>query len=97
GTYDLSLVVASYCVAAFAAYAALDLGGRIALFDGARERFWLFAGALAMGTGIWAMHFVGMKAFKLPVEISYDLGLTALSWFTAVAVSLLALYVISRS
>ena len=97
GTYDLSLVIASYCVAAFASYAALDLGGRIALFDGARERFWLFAGALAMGTGIWSMHFVGMKAFRLPVEITYDLGLTVLSWVAAICVSLLALYIISRS
>lgn len=97
GTYDFSLVIASYCVAAFASYAALDLGGRIALFEGARERFWLFAGALAMGTGIWAMHFVGMKAFRLPVEITYDLGLSVLSWVAAIAVSLLALYIISRS
>lgn len=97
GTYDLSLVIASYCVAVFASYAALDLGGRIALFDGARERFWLFAGALAMGTGIWSMHFVGMRAFRLPVEITYDLGLTALSWIAAIGVSLLALYIISRS
>ncbi len=97
GTYDLSLVIASYCVAVFASYAALDLGGRIALFDGARERFWLFAGALTMGTGIWSMHFVGMKAFRLPVETTYDLALTALSWIAAVGVSLLALYIISRS
>ena len=97
GTYDPSLVIASYCVATFASYAALDLGGRIALFDGARERFWLFAGALAMGTGIWSMHFVGMKAFRLPVEITYDLGYTVLSWVAAIGVSLLALYIISRS
>jgi len=97
GIYDLTLVIASYCVAAFASYAALDLGGRIAFFDGARERIWLFAGAFAMGTGIWAMHFVGMKAFSLPVKITYDLALTALSWLAAIGVSLLALYIISRS
>ena len=97
GTYDLSLVIASYCVAAIASYAALDLGGRISLFDGARERFWLAAGAPALGTGIWAMHFVGMKAVKLPVVVSYDLGLTVLSWIAAIAVSLLALFIISRN
>ncbi len=64
GIHDLSLLIASGYVAAFASYAALDLGGRIALFNGTRERLWLFAGALTIGTGIWAMHFVGMKAFQ---------------------------------
>ena len=97
GTYDIALVVASYCVAVFASYVALDLGRRIAFFDGSRERFWLAAGALTMGTGVWAMHFVGMQAFELPIRLSYSLGLTALSWGAAVAVSLLALYIISRS
>jgi diguanylate cyclase (GGDEF)-like protein len=97
GTYDLALVFTSYCVAVFASYAALDLGARIAGFEGNHERSWLFAGALAMGTGIWAMHFVGMKSFQLPVALTFDLGLTMLSWVAAVAVSLLALYVVSRS
>jgi diguanylate cyclase (GGDEF)-like protein len=97
GTYDIALVVASYCVAVFASYVALDLGRRIAFFDGSRERFWLGAGALTMGTGVWAMHFVGMQAFELPVRLSYSLGLTGLSWVAAVGVSLLALYAISRT
>ncbi|MDR3418311.1 MAG: MHYT domain-containing protein [Nevskia sp.] len=97
GTYDIALVIASYCVAVFASYAALDLGGRIAMFDGPRERFWLFAGALAMGTGIWSTHFVGMKALNLPVAVTYDLPLTVLSWLAAVGISVLALHTISRS
>jgi NO-binding membrane sensor protein with MHYT domain len=97
GTYDLTLVFASYCVAAAASYAALDLGVRISFFDGKHEMFWLCASALAMGTGIWSMHFVGMEAFTLPVPITYDLWLTLLSWAAAVTVSLLALYIISRS
>ncbi len=97
GIYDPALVLASYCVAVFASYAALDLGARIAIFDGLRERLWLVAGALVMGTGIWAMHFVGMASFSLPVAITFDLALTVLSWVAAVAISLLALYVISRS
>ncbi|MBV8062288.1 MAG: diguanylate cyclase [Nevskia sp.] len=97
GTYDLALVFASYCVAVFASYAALDLGARIAMFDGLRERAWLFAGAVTMGTGIWSMHFVGMRSFSLPVTMSYDLGLTVLSWIAAAGVSLLALYIVSRN
>jgi diguanylate cyclase len=32
-----------------------------------------------MGSGILAMHFVGMAAFTLPIPVSYDLGITVLS------------------
>lgn len=45
-----------------------------------------------MGTGIWSMHFAGMTAFSLPVPISYDLGITFLSW--TAAVSAIALYIV---
>jgi NO-binding membrane sensor protein with MHYT domain/GGDEF domain-containing protein len=92
------LVVVSYCVAVLASYTALDLGGHLASFEAGsnRRRLWLGAGALAMGTGIWSMHFIGMKAFTLPIKVSYDLGLTILSWCAAVWVSLLALYIIGR-
>jgi diguanylate cyclase len=97
GTYDVTLVLASYGVAVASSYAALDLGARIAFFDGKHELFWLGASALAMGSGIWSMHFIGMAAFSLPVALTYDLSLTLLSWTAAVLVSLLALYIISRS
>jgi diguanylate cyclase (GGDEF)-like protein len=97
GIHDLPLLIASCCVAAFASYAALDLGDRIQLFNGTRERLWLFAGALAVGTGIWAVHLVGMQAYSLPAAISYDLALTALSWSTAIGLSWLSLYIISRN
>jgi NO-binding membrane sensor protein with MHYT domain len=30
-------------------------------------------GAMSMGTGIWSMHFIGMLAFKMPIELGYDL------------------------
>jgi len=31
---------------------------------------WLIGGSLTMGTGIWAMHFIGMLAYHLPVLIA---------------------------
>ena len=36
-------------------------------------------GAIAMGGGIWAMHFIGMLAHILPIPVSYDPCITALS------------------
>ncbi|HZR34437.1 MAG TPA: MHYT domain-containing protein [Nevskia sp.] len=96
GTYDLNLVLASWCVAVAASYAAFDLGGRIACFESGPQKLWLPASAVAMGSGIWSAHFIGMQALGAP-GLSFDLSLTLLSWLAAVAASLLAVYVISRS
>ncbi|MDB5978945.1 MAG: hypothetical protein JWR07_5705 [Nevskia sp.] len=96
GTYDLTLVFGSCWVAVMAAYAVFDLGERIALFDAMAERFWLAAGALVIGSGLWTMHFIGMKSMALPAPMNFDLELSLLSWAAAVLVSLLALYLISR-
>jgi PAS domain S-box-containing protein len=49
-----------------------------------------------MGTGIWAMHFTGMQAFKTPMPVTYDVPITLLSMAIAIAVSALALFVVSR-
>jgi len=48
-----------------------------------------------MGTGIWAMHFVGMLAMKMPIALSYNPGITTLSGAIAVLASALALHIIS--
>lgn len=95
GTYDPSLVVLSILIAALASYVAIEFAGRIFARHDQRGR-WLTAGAVAMGSGIWAMHFVGMAAFTLPIPVSYDLGITVGSWLAAVAVSGLALHLVSR-
>lgn len=95
GTYDPVLVALSILIAALASYVAIEFAGR--LFE-RREQWlkWLAAGSLAMGSGIWAMHFVGMAAFSLPIPISYDLWITVFSWVAAVAVSALALFLVGR-
>lgn len=95
GTYNYSLVALSYIVAAIAAYTALDLAGRVRASPGMARRAWLFGGAFSMGTGIWAMHFIGMLAFQLPMEMGYDIPLTIVSMLAAVVVSALALAVIN--
>ena len=49
-----------------------------------------------MGIGIWSMHFVGMLALTLPIEIAYDVGTTLLSMVIAIVVSTFALHIASR-
>ncbi|WP_263411220.1 response regulator [Terriglobus tenax] len=96
GHYDLSLVVVSVFIAILAAGAALDLSGRVSSSRGAVRQVWLSGGAFAMGTGIWAMHYVGMLAFSLPFTVLYDWPTVAVSWLAAVLASSIALFVISR-
>ena len=96
GTYDPYLVALSILVACFASYTALDLGGRVAATRGLARRFWLAAAAVIMGGGIWSMHFVGMLSFVLPIPMSNDIGVTALSLVLAIVVTSGGFFVIRR-
>ena len=96
GTYNPYLVALSILVAAFASYTALDLGGRMAATRGVAPRVWLMAAAIAMGGGIWSMHFVAMLAFKMPIPMSYDIGLTMLSLVVAIFVTGAGFYFLNR-
>lgn len=96
GSYSPSLVVISLCVAILASYTALDLAGRIATAKGRAVYLWMAGGALAMGVGVWSMHFIGMLALRLPFALGFDLGITALSLLIAVLSSGFALWLVSQ-
>lgn len=95
GQYDTILVLLSYFAAALASYAAIDLVHRISL-NRSRQVLWLSLGALAMGSGIWTMHFVGMQAFSLPIELGYEPFRTVVSYFAGLTVAGLGLFAASR-
>ncbi|WOB06004.1 MHYT domain-containing protein [Piscinibacter gummiphilus] len=92
GYYETPLVLLSVLVAILASYTALSLAERVSRTQGRVARWWIAGGAFAMGTGIWAMHFVGMLAFRLPIALGFDLGITLLSWLLPIAVSAVALW-----
>ncbi|HWT97680.1 MAG TPA: MHYT domain-containing protein, partial [Terriglobales bacterium] len=48
---------------------------------------WLWGAALALGGGVWSMHFVAMLALHTPFQVSYDVNLTIVSLLLAVAAS----------
>src|SRR5260221_8986668 len=83
--YDLSLVAASVLIASFASYVTLDLAKRVRDANRSVALTWWVGGSIAMGTGIWSMHFVGMLAFSLPIALGYTGLLTFVSWVAAVA------------
>ena len=89
--YNSWLVGLSICVAMAVSYTALRLAARIAISERPAERLWLAAGSLAMGVGIWSMHFIGMLAFSLPIPLAYDIPTTIVSLTIAVLTSGFAL------
>lgn len=93
--YNLPLVLLSVAIAILASYTSLDLAGRVTATQDHVQRGWLVSGAVAMGTGIWSMHFIGMLAYRLPLAVHYDF-LTVLSILPAITASGLALFLVSR-
>jgi signal transduction histidine kinase/ActR/RegA family two-component response regulator len=96
GYYEIPLVLVSILVAIVASYSALSLAGRVAESKGRAMFAWTVGGAIAMGSGIWAMHFVGMLAFRLPIPIAFDIPITMASLLLPIAASGLALWQVSR-
>jgi PAS domain S-box-containing protein len=95
GTYNYWLVALSFGVAVFTSYTAVALVERVTASQGSVRRAWLIGGAIAMGSGIWCMHTIGMLAFQLPIPVRYHLPTVALSLLAAVLASLVALCVVS--
>jgi len=94
--YAFSLVIISVLISIGASYVALSLADRVraATVAGPR-RFWLISGSVAMGVGIWSMHYLGMLAVRLPVPVFYFWPTVLLSLLLAIAASGVALTVVS--
>src|ERR1700728_2779902 len=95
--YNHWLVALSLAVAILVSYTALRLAGRVAISEGRGARIWLGVGSLAMGIGIWTMHFVGMLAFSLPIPLAYNVPITLASLALAIMTSGFALSITSGS
>ena len=96
-TYNVPLVTLSVLMAIFASFMALELSGRIVHATTTIGKIaWLVPGSVAMGGGVWSMHFIGMLAFSLPCGIYYDPVQTLISMVPGMAASAATLWIISR-
>ncbi len=95
--YNIWGIVTSVLIATFAGYVSLELvkRGREDA-DPISSSVWWACGSLALGTGIWSMHFVGMLALSLPIALGYDKLITFESWIAGVGVSAIALWIARR-
>jgi NO-binding membrane sensor protein with MHYT domain len=80
------LVALSVVVAIQGAYVGLSLAVQVAEAAGVRRRLLLAAAALSLAVAIWAMHFVGMLAVRLPFSVDYLVLPTLLSFLVCVIV-----------
>ncbi|NJN22122.1 MAG: hypothetical protein HC812_14225 [Leptolyngbya sp. RL_3_1] len=79
-----------------ASYTTLNLVGRVTATQGRSQLGWLTSGAVTLGMGIWAMHFIGMLALRLPLAVHYGFRTVLLSILPAVIAAGLALLAMSR-
>lgn len=91
------LVALAYALACIAAVTTLSVIDRVIGSDNLESRHgWGLLGGISMGTGIWSMHFVAMKAFQAPIPIAFDLGVTGLSLLFPIVFCYLGLTLFGR-
>jgi len=95
GIYDPKLVLLSLLVAIFSSWMGLQIAGQARQRNSQRPIF-LLTGSLALGAGVWAMHFVGMLAFNLCTRVGYDPMITVGSSLPSIGASFVALNLIAR-
>jgi two-component system, sensor histidine kinase and response regulator len=85
--YDWPTVLLSLLAAILASWVSLFVASR-------RTMGWpqALAGSIFMGSGIAAMHYIGMEAMRMPAMCHYSGGVVALSIALAIVVSFVALW-----
>ncbi|MBH2016801.1 MAG: PAS domain S-box protein [Burkholderiales bacterium] len=97
GQHDPMLVALSVCLAIFASTMALHAAEQARALTQSRLRsVTLLAGSLALGCGVWGMHFIGMLAYQLCTRVSYDSALTTASVLPSVGASWVALRLLTQ-
>ncbi len=97
GEYDPWLVLLSVGVAVFSSTVGLYAAGQArASTTASMRRVMRLAGSVSLAGGVWAMHFVGMLAFRLCTTVGFDVGLTLLSGLPALGAAWVALSLLSQ-
>lgn len=97
GTYNPWLVCLSIVIAIGSSYIGLQIAAMAKRAPkGLHAQIALLTGSLAMGGGIWSMHFIGMLAFRIGDHVHYDPLITLGSMAPSVFASWIALQLLSR-
>jgi NO-binding membrane sensor protein with MHYT domain len=98
--HDYRLVLASLAVAMMAGFTGLSLTRGASKLPAGRRKAVVSMSAVALGGGIWSMHFVAMLGLQLPFLFYYDALITLISALVAIlitGIALLLLHFVPRS
>ncbi len=90
-TYDPWLVLASIAVSMMAAFTGLTLTQGLSRLTRGQRQARIVMAAIALGGGIWSMHFVAMLSMRFPVPVHYDILPTTASALIAILLAGIAL------
>ena len=94
-TYRIEFVVASILIAVLTAYAAMSTSSMIRDYSPRTVQHWgwILVSAACLGGGIWAMHFVAMLGYVLPIPVNYNVLLTIASLLLPILVAIPGFYI----
>lgn len=90
-------VFISILVAVLGSWTALDLHRRVAAHESRRRLAWLGGAALAMGLGIWSMHFIAMLGYQVGVPLRFHTGGTIASLLLAILATGVAFFLLDMA
>lgn len=92
GSYHSGMVILSLFIAILSSFMGLQIATQQSKKNSAqRKQITLLIGCLALGGGIWSMHFIGMLAFNLCTPVDYNVSLTLFSMLPSICASWVAL------
>lgn len=93
-THNQGLVAASFFVALVAGFTGLSLTKGLSARSFAQRKLAIALSSVALGGGIWSMHFVAMLGLQLPIQFYYDSAVTLASALVAILVVGVALLIL---
>ena len=99
-SHNLALVLMSVLVALVAGFTGLSLTRSLARKTAGQKKVAVALASVALGGGIWSMHFVAMLGLQLPVLFYYDAAITLLSALTGILIvggALIVLHFMERT
>lgn len=95
--YNLWVVGLSYVVSVIGAFVSLNVFNYVRAAGGRVEIWWtILAAVIFGGCAIWAMHFIGMLAYRPGVAITYDINLTLTSLVIPILFTFGGFYTVCR-
>ena len=96
-SHDPSLVILSVLVAIIGSFTALDLARHVIGAKKLEHWFLLSVSAIALGTTIWAEHFIAILAYQLRIPITYDLRMLLISIVVAIVGAGIGLFIVTQA